>query len=198
MRATLLAAAMACGLATAAQASVTYTLTNPVYNQVALDAGVVLHPFSPVDITVSDAAVASGTFNLAGINNGANPTYTGDVASFVSFHGREMVTPGYLYGSFTASLSFAANGSITSGLLTFLGIGDELHFRGTSTSFGGTFGSDQYQGCGSGPDTSCQLTGQLAAVLVPNPVPEPVSMALLSGGLAALGLLRRPARRPVM
>jgi len=184
MRATLLAAAMACGLATAAQASVTYTLTNPVYNQVALDAGVVLHPFS--------------TFNLAGINNGANPTYTGDVASFVSFHGREMVTPGYLYGSFTASLSFAANGSITSGLLTFLGIGDELHFRGTSTSFGGTFGSDQYQGCGSGPDTSCQLTGQLAAVLVPNPVPEPVSMALLSGGLAALGLLRRPARRPVM
>lgn len=186
MRAALLAAAMACGLATGAQASVTYTLTNPVFNQAALDGGAATYGFGPVDITVSDAAVARGGFSviLQGFPGGFI-VQTGDLADFVSFHGRELVTPTAIFGRLEASLGFGANGAAAGGTLNFFGVSDELRFSGTSASFGGQFASDQYQGCGGNDD--CRLIGQLVATAVP----EPVSMSLLGVGLLGLAFARR-------
>ncbi len=189
MRAAILAATMLCGLATGAQASVTYTLTNPFFNQAAIDAGV--RSFAPVDITVSDAAVQRGTFtiSLQGQLPGAGLiTQTGDVADFVSFHGRDLVSQNVIFGRLQANLSFAADGSVSFGRLAFGGVNDELDFSGTSANFGGSFGSDQFNACGNG---SCRLSGQLAATATSNPVPEPVSTSLLGVGLLGLAAARR-------
>lgn len=186
MRAALLAAAMACGLAMGVQAA-TYTLMNPIYNQVAQDARASLN-FS---FTVSDAAVSRGSFNLFGVNNGVSPSYTGDVADFVSFTANETATPDYLFGTLHISASFA-DGAITASNITFNGMNEMSAWAGTSSSFGGTFGSDNYNfRCGS---DACAATGQLTTSVTASPVPEPVSMSFLGSGIVALIALRRQGR----
>jgi len=188
MRAALLAAAMACGLVTGAQAA-TYTLVNLVYNQVALDSRTNLN-FS---FTVSDAAVARGTFSLAGgggfIPSGNSPTYSGDVADFISFTANETATLTHLTGKLSISATFGTGGAITASSFTYGGLNEMSLLTGSSSSFGGTFGSDNNGGrCGS---DACTVTGQLTSPATASPVPEPVSVSLLGGALLGLAGLRR-------
>lgn len=188
MRATVLAAVMACGLATGAEAA-TYTLTNQVYNQVAQDARASLN-FS---LTIADAAVSRGSFNLTGgggfIPSGNSPTYSGDPGDFIQFTANEQATPTHLTGKLSISATFDAAGAITTSSYTYGGLDEMSSLTGSSTSFGGTFGSNNYSGrCGS---DACTVTGQLAAIGTPNAVPEPISMALLGSGLLGLAGVRR-------
>ena len=182
---------MACGLATGAEAAVRYTLVNPVYNQVAQDAQASLN-FS---LTVSDAAVARGSFNLVGLSGflptGVQPLYTGDLTDFVSFTASETATPDRLTGNLNISVSFSA-GAVTASSFTYNGVNEMSQLGGSSSGFGGTFGSDNFSGqCGG---DRCAFTGQLAATTVPNPVPEPISAGLLGAGLLGLAATRRRAR----
>ena len=188
MRAAVLAAVMACGLATGARAApVTYSLVNPVYNGLAIGAGASLN-FS---LTISDAAVAVGSFSLTGQGDatGISPTFSGDVADFIQFAANEQATPTHLTGKLSISATFGAGGAIAASSFVYGGLNEMSSLSGSNASFGGTFGSDNYHGlCGS---DACAVTGQLMASATTSPVPEPISMTLFGSGLAALGLLRR-------
>ena len=202
MRATataVLAAAMACMVSAGARADVTYVLVNLVYNQAAVSAGATsfLGSFlNDLSLTVSDAAVVRGSFSVSESGNVPGAGFlndSGDLADFVSFSlpTRLFAAPGAVDGVFTANLTFAADGSVSSGSVSYGGVSDEVHFSGSSASFGGSFGSDQFPACGNG---SCELMGQLVSS-ASLPVPEPTSAVLLVSTLAWLVAARKTLLR---
>jgi hypothetical protein len=200
-----------------AQAAVTYTLIDPVFNQAAIDAGATNFgdpSFGRVDITVSDAAVARGHFSLdlagqAPFGAGGpqpNPCecaggwlrFRGDTSDFISFHGRDLFSLTSMLGSITADLTFRADGSISAGTIVSGSTNDDLNFSGSSENFGGVFNSDQFGARCSpavgGPE--CSVFGQLLATAVPDPttVPEPLSLAILGAGVVGLGVVKSKRR----
>lgn len=184
MRATLLAAVVLCGMASTARADVTYTLVDPVYAY----GGVIGPPrgLLNVSLTVSDAAVASGSFSLSGTGDFSGPvTYTGDVADFVSYTANEFATPDECVCS-TISLfaSFAPDGSITSASFYYFGIDEGSSLSGSGAAFGGYFNSDNFDFACS--DDLCTVTGRLVS-----DVPEPATAYLFGAGILALAAARR-------
>ena len=205
MKNILLAATMLCGLATAAQAA-TYTLVGPTYDAVATATLAQKPPFfrnlELLRLTISDAAVQRGSFNIL---TGSGPGFfvrSGDGDDFVSFSVQgEAVTRSStsLVGTFSASLAFAPDGSVTSGSVRYGGVLVETDLSGSSANFAGTFNSD-FLNCRSVPPTGgpggtgpmCGVSGQLALTdFTPTAVPEPASIALFCIGTLGLAAMHR-------
>lgn len=189
-----------------ARASFTYTFADVAYDAGSVAAHVVggLDPTASNHggfyITVSNAAVARGSFVLHASGTGAlgNPLapgflYTGDLADLVVFNDREeQTTASSNIGTLDLNLAFDSNGDVSTGKVDHTGISEEVHLSGSSNHFYGFFGSDNAV-CHYFVLT-CGVSGRLVAT-DPVDVPEPNSLAGLLAAIFACSLFRlRPSR----
>lgn len=186
-----------------ANASVTYTFVPTSYDvgtawflDGALDPGPVGNQ-GGVYLTISDAAVARGSFVLNAVGTGSLdqpvPTvlFSGDVSDLIMFndHG-EQTTQRSNIGTTHIGLKFGGGGEVTTGGIQHGGISQEVFLSGSSAHFSGTFGAND-QNCGI-KAPACGVSGVLVSA-DPADVPEPSSAAGLLAGILALGALRRRA-----
>lgn len=203
LRQTLAALAVAAMMAAThqAEANVTYMLTEQTYRFDGGDPAGRVGRF-PLSFTVSDAAVARGTFSVRSQfgNSGANPTYLGDVADFVNLlPPYDPITPDFLYGSLgNLSATFTPAGEIATFATRFGTRDDEADLSGVGGFVSGYIGQDDPRSCNSSTVArDCFVSGRMVrigAATTPATgvaVPEPMSLALLGMGLLGVTMMRR-------
>lgn len=169
-------------------------------------------PFNPspasfnLSFEVSDAAVTRGMFSvrsLFGNDSGQPAAFAGDTADFgfLQVVG-DRVTPTRLRGQVEDfTVSFGAQGIVTGFRLSYGGDVAEANLSGAGTNWiDGSFGSDPSCSDQRSSELYCTVSARLVATTGPNvgagattaaPVPEPMSLVLLSAGLMGLAVARR-------
>lgn len=189
-----------------ASAAITYQYYPPI-----IDPGYIFD-FFPATLTVTDAAVASGSysFELNGIcHNGGGLSclpYNGDPSGFVSItlsrRFQETVTTADHYGLEIINVTFNRDGTL--GGSVFAGSQDtNLNVSGGEFRWSGNWSSD-LQGCpdqsiSSGTQGGCLDPGYwFTSQSLPDPIPEPASIWLFGCGLLALLLCLAASRKPAL